>query len=463
MSTAAQRPDLPVMGIRVAAEVIIAVPSRIDLLTPYVLLEQENWFEDEIVFLAGCIGEGARVVDIGANYGSYSLSLARAAGPSGRVWSVEPASQTAAYLRKSIEINGFENVTVIQKALSNKAGTARLSVEANSELNSIAQGGSGASEEVPLDTLDALAAEHGWTGIDFLKLDAEGEEERILEGATVFLREANPLVMFEIKHGGRLHLQLVEKFRAAGFEPYLLVPGLGLLSPFDVSQAVDLFRLNLFACKPERAAMLERQGVLTRAAAPVPKADPFDHFRAAHEKKNAAGVRLAHLKAAYSGLAQLSVSRADAWTLSSCARVARELGLRLRAVELMNEALTLALQDARATLPARYLAPVPAFDAIDPGSRPKEWLEAALLDGLIELSSFSTYYARGTHLQQPTLDRLEALKSSGFMRAPMERRRQLLRVGCGLQPGPVPDPLLAEDRPDNLNPGLWVPAAAGAA
>jgi len=49
------------------------------------------------------------------------------------------------------------------------------------------------------------------------------------------------------------------------------------------------------------------------------------------------------------------------------------------------------------------------------------------------------------------------------MRAPMERRRQLLRVGCGLQPGPVPDPLLAEDRPDNLNPGLWVPAAAGAA
>ncbi len=460
MSSADDAPDLPVMGIRVAADVIIAVPSRIDLLTPYVLLEQENWFEDEIVFLAGCIGEGARVVDIGANYGSYSLSLARAAGPSGRVWSVEPASQTAAYLRKSIEINEFENVTVIQKALSNKAGTARLSVEANSELNSIAQGGSGgASEEVPLDTLDAVAAEHAWTGIDFLKLDAEGEEERILEGAPAFLRDANPLVMFEIKHGDRLHLQLVEKFRAAGFEPYLLVPGLGLLSPFDVSQAVDLFCLNLFACKPERAALLERQGVLTRAQATVAKADPFDHFRAAHEKTNAAGLRLAHLRAAYSGLAQLNTSRPDAWTLSSCARVARELGLRLRAVELMNEALTLALQDARGAPPARHLAPVPAFDAIDPGSRPGEWLKASLLDGLIELSSFSTYYARGTPLQQPTLDRLEALKDSGFMRAPMERRRQLLRVGCGLQPGPVPDPLLAEDRADNLNPGLWVPAA----
>ena len=188
--------DLPVIGIRVAAGVTIAVPGRIDLLTPYVLLEQENWFEDEIAFLCGCLRAGARVVDIGANYGLYSLSLAQVAGPAGRVWSVEPASQTAAYLRKSVEINGFANVTVLQKALSNRPGTARLSVEANSELNSIAQAAhSGTTEEVQLDTLDALAAAHDWGGIDFLKLDAEGEEERILEGGAAFLRSASPLVM----------------------------------------------------------------------------------------------------------------------------------------------------------------------------------------------------------------------------------------------------------------------------
>lgn len=460
MSTSGETPSLPFMAIRVAAGVLIAVPKRVDLLTPYVLLEQENWFEDEIVFLSGCVRPGAQIVDIGANYGAYSLSLAQAAGPSGRVWSVEPASQTAAYLRKSVDINGFANVTVIQKAVSNKTGTAHLSVQRNSELNSMARAsGSGATEEVALDTLDALAADNGWTDIDFLKLDAEGEEERILDGGAAFLRYANPLVMFEISYEPEVHSVLTRKFAHSGFESYVLAPGIGMLAPFDSAEAPDPFSLNLFACKPERAKTLERQGLLARRAASVSKADPFDDFIAAHDRKNSAAIRLARLKAAYSGFTQLCGMQLDAWTLASCARVARELGRRQRAIELLNEALTLCLKGDLDERPARHLAPVAAFDTIEPGNEDAEWLKAALLVGLVELTAFSSYFARGTPLQQPTLKRLEALKATGFMRAPMERRRQLLRVVCGLQNGPQLDPLLADYRPDNLNPGLWIPAA----
>lgn len=447
---------LPAIGIRVAAGVTIAVPGRIDLLTPYVLLEQENWFEDEIAFLCGCLRAGARVVDIGANYGLYSLSLAQVAGPAGRVWSVEPASQTAAYLRRSVEINEFANVTVLQKALSNRPGTARLSVEANSELNSIAQASqSGTTEEVQLDTLDALAAAHGWAGIDFLKLDAEGEEERILEGGAAFLRSASPLVMFEIKHGERLNLQLVQKLAAAGYHAYALVPGLDLLVPFDEEESADPFRLNLFACKADRAEELENQGVLARESSVVSESDPFAHYRAAHDEKDSPSLRHAHLKAAHAGLAALCASRGGAWDFASCARAARELGLRQHATGLLNEALTQCLAGDAGAPDGDWLAPVAAFDAVDPGARHGEWLKAALLDGLVELGLFSTYFARGTAMQQLTLDRLEALKATGFMRAPMERRRQLLRVLAGLQPGPTPDPLLETLRADNLNPGLW--------
>lgn len=454
MSEPVDIPDLPVMGIRVAAGVTVAVPPRIDLLTPYVLLEQENWFEDEIVFLCACLGAGSRIVDIGANYGLYSLSLAEIAGPAGRVWSIEPASQTAAYLRKSVEVNELGNVTVIQKALSNRPGTARLSVEANSELNSISRGATGgATEEVELDTLDSLAAAHGWKEIDFLKLDAEGEEERILEGGAEFLRTADPLVMFEIKHGAILNLQLAERLAAAGYDAYTLVPGLGLLVPFDPAGAADPFRLNLFACKPSRARLLESRGALARETAAIGKADPLAHYRAAQDANSAPAARYAHLKAAFEGLEAFADH--DAYGLASRARVARELGLRQRAVEHMNEALKACLAGDPGAPKGPFLPPVEAFDAIDPAGLHGEWLTAALLDGLVALTDFSTYLARGTPREQPTLDRLEALRVTRFQRAPMERRRQLMRILLRRQPGPAPDPLLAAYRTDNLNPELW--------
>jgi FkbM family methyltransferase len=445
--------DLPVMGVRVAGDMTVAVPPRIDLLTPYVLLEQEDWFEDEIGFLRRCLAAGTRAIDIGANYGLYSLMLAGVAGDSGRVWSIEPASQTAAYLRKSAEINALDNLTVIQKALSNRPGTARLSTEANSELNSLTRSAAGESEEVEIATLDGLAGEQEWSRIDFLKLDAEGEEERIIEGAARFLRDENPLVMFEIRHVERLNLQLIDRLRAAGYEPYLLVPGLDVLVPFDPGAPTDGFRLNVFACKAERAKALERQGALARESPGVAKADAMTHYRAAHDPKNPAALRHAHLRAAFAD--PVWESRTDGYGLGSRARIARELGEREQAVNLLNAALKACFDGNAGDPDASRLPPVQAFDSIDPGNQQEAWLKAALLDGLVELSRFSTYFARGTPLEQPTLDRLEALKATGFLRAPMERRRQLLRVLTGAQGGPLPDPAVTKLAPDNLNPGLW--------
>ena len=57
---------------------------------------------------------------------------------------------------------------------------------------------------------------------------------------------------------------------------------------------------------------------------------------------------------------------------------------------------------------------------------------------------------------QPTLDRLEALKATGFQRAPMERRRQLVLMRFRNQPGPVQSPLLAVRSEHNRNPEYWL-------
>ncbi|HJW81310.1 MAG TPA: hypothetical protein VJ396_03615 [Acidiferrobacterales bacterium] len=78
------------LTIRIAGDVSVCVPRDIKLMSPYVLLEQEDWFEDDIRFARQLLGKGESVIDIGANYGVYTLSMAQAVGESGKVWAIDP-------------------------------------------------------------------------------------------------------------------------------------------------------------------------------------------------------------------------------------------------------------------------------------------------------------------------------------------------------------------------------------
>ena len=133
----------------------VVVPDSLDLITPYVLREQQDWFEDEIKFLRRVLQPGEKVIDVGANYGVYALSMALAVGPEGHVWAFEPASSTANLLAEGIAANGFAHVTLERSALSNARGTAQLSLNLNSELNALLhdQPSEGASETVSTRTL----------------------------------------------------------------------------------------------------------------------------------------------------------------------------------------------------------------------------------------------------------------------------------------------------------------------
>ena len=96
-------------------------------------------------------------------------------------------------------------------------------------------------------------------------------------------------MMFEVRpDAAAIDTDLVARFQRLGYRVYHLVPGLGLLAPLDGARALDPFTLNLFACRDDRAQLLERRGLLARAAPPSPaddaSADPagawLDHLRA---------------------------------------------------------------------------------------------------------------------------------------------------------------------------------------
>ena len=80
-------------------------------MTTFILLEQNDWFEDEIKFIRHFIKPGMSVVDIGANYGLYTLTIADLLGNSGKIWAFEPTEATSDCLRESISFNKFNNVS----------------------------------------------------------------------------------------------------------------------------------------------------------------------------------------------------------------------------------------------------------------------------------------------------------------------------------------------------------------
>lgn len=88
--------DVCVLNVRGGAR--MAVPANLECITTYILLEQKEWFEDEIRFVRRWLRPGMRAVDVGANVGVYTVPMARAVGDGGQVWAFEPTPEAADFL-----------------------------------------------------------------------------------------------------------------------------------------------------------------------------------------------------------------------------------------------------------------------------------------------------------------------------------------------------------------------------
>jgi FkbM family methyltransferase len=444
----------------------VVVPDSPHLITPYVLREQQDWFEDEIKFLRRALRPGQQVIDIGANYGIYTLSMARAVGPQGKVWAFEPASTTAALLEQSIAVNGFTQIMLERCALSSQPGTAWLSINDNSELNEIIRGRTPAdrSEEVPLTTLDESLQKHGWNDIAVVKIDAEGEEANILKGGRDFFSRLSPLILYEIKAGSVMHFELVAAFSALGYRSYRLVPGLNVLAPFKPDTESDPYLLNLLCCKADRAALLAANGFLADTAAEVPFSLLENHywdralaklpyarellaawkssaqandrgeldgalalFAFSCEHAQQPGLRFAALELSFRILRGLCDKRPSHLRLASLSRVAAAYGARSIAVDALKRLATAILARREIDPSEPFLAPAARFDSLLPRSNFADWLLAASLEELERLGHFSSFYAGSSGKQ-----RLELIRQLGFGDEEMQRRLMLVNLRFGL-------------------------------
>ena len=175
------------------------------------------------------VHEGDIVVDIGAHVGYYTLLMAQLVGKNGKVYSFEPDPVNFQLLKKSVEINGFENVVLIQKAVSNITDKVKLFLGDNdSAINRIYDAKLGdAKESIDVEsvTVDEYFKENDEL-INFIKIDSEGSEVKIINGMKQFLSRNQELVMmteffpFLIKKSGDEPNQYLKSLEKSGFSLY---------------------------------------------------------------------------------------------------------------------------------------------------------------------------------------------------------------------------------------------------
>jgi FkbM family methyltransferase len=151
-------------------------------------------------FLAQTVKPGMTVVDVGANYGYYTLLMGDAVGETGQVIALEPNPDAAALLAESVTLNGFGLRTrLVPQALGAEAGSALLFAPdgepKNALLVSQADLPGGRTLAVPVTTLDAIA--HEIPRIDLIKIDAEGGEQAIVAGMQGVLNRDRPTLVLE--------------------------------------------------------------------------------------------------------------------------------------------------------------------------------------------------------------------------------------------------------------------------
>lgn len=462
----------------------VSTPDNISRMTPYVLLEQEGWFEDEVALFPRLIPPGCSALDIGANHGVYTLAMAKhiqhqALG--GRVLAFEPNTALHPLLTASVEHNDLvERVSLHKEGLSNASGEATFHIPNNSELASLAPVAGAHHVTVPLTTLDALretlpAGER----IGLVKLEAEGAERDILAGGNAFLAEHRPIVMFEIKHGRELNHGLADAFVERGYRLYRVLPELSLLVPVSLEEPLDAYQLNLVACPPQEASRLAQAGVLTespREALPLPtlpEKAPVAAFDMRVDENGLPDVlqtALAHLQAAlhhtgeglqrrahaHHALQQLQALAASAQGIDvslAMARLYLMLGRRQRAVNTLNGLLPHLTDSALAAVRWR-MAPHPAFDKQPVNDDPAGWQRCAAHEALVHLSGYSGYCTADR-----LLPLLKAIHRQPHHSLAMERRLALMLLKQGKNITIRPESALCSDR--HRNGAIWQRIARG--
>lgn len=147
---------------------------------------------------------GDSVFDIGGNIGQTALLLAEKVSPSGMVYSFEPYLSTFNWFKTNLFLNPkIQNIKVSNIALGNTFSSAEMHKDCftntgSYRIASIQNPKIGSSLQVNISTLDDFILSNDIHKVDFIKIDVEGYELKVLKGAIHAVKRYKPILYIEV-------------------------------------------------------------------------------------------------------------------------------------------------------------------------------------------------------------------------------------------------------------------------
>jgi len=167
------------------------------------VLIRKNSFEPKMVKLfQTLINDYDLVMDIGANIGCTSILFGELAE---QVISFEPSTTTYNLLQKNIKQSGLENIILFNYALGSSNAFSEITYSPDnrsggfiSNQTKISSGH--VTEKIEIKKLDDIIDDLNIQKIDFIKIDVEGFEKEVIEGARSTIERFRPIIVLELNH-----------------------------------------------------------------------------------------------------------------------------------------------------------------------------------------------------------------------------------------------------------------------
>ena len=175
--------------------------SSAERIGSYLLIQE--YFEDaELAACARFVAPGSTVMDVGANVGIFTMTLARLVGKTGTVIAADPLPRNCARLRAHAEMNHHSSIRIVELAVGDKAGVVKLNPTLDPAFVSVYSDAMDAANptviEAQVRPLDDIWRSQGRPPVSFMKVDVEGSGLGVLDGGQELLSTLRPVLLIEV-------------------------------------------------------------------------------------------------------------------------------------------------------------------------------------------------------------------------------------------------------------------------